>query len=217
MKALIVTPAFSHVRHELEQAIRRSGLPHLPLYEHSDLPRARSVLIERGLALGAERLLLVDADTVPSAGDLQRLATTEADVTPERALWGLYPLREGTRWAVNPVDPDEANRAIEEGRQFRINSGGLGVCAIHRESLERAVAESPTIVEDTGASWRPWCVPFIANGKYYADDGSLCMRLAMTGTALWCDPTIRAAHAVTQLIRGLRGGTPDTAGPSTPR
>jgi hypothetical protein len=203
--AIIITPAFTHTRHELERSIRESGLPHLPLYGHSDLPRARSVLIELGLGAGADRLLLVDADTVPAPADLQRLASTEVDVTPERALWGLYPLRDGSRWSTDPEDPLEAAQAIAEGRQFRIKTGGLGVCAIHRESLERAVASAPTIVEDTGLRWRPWCVPFIVDGRYYPDDGSLCYRLTQSGTALWCDPTIRAGHVVTTMLTGLRG------------
>ncbi len=45
MKAVILIPAHSHIDHRLEEVIRRSGIPMTPLYERSDLPRARSVLI----------------------------------------------------------------------------------------------------------------------------------------------------------------------------
>jgi hypothetical protein len=210
MKAIILTPAFSHARHELQRSIQRSGIPWLPLYEHSDLPRARSVLLEQGLAHGAERLILIDADTIPTPSGLAALAA-HPGVSPHSAVWGMYPLREGDRWSVNPEDPGEASRAIEAGLSFPIRTGGLGFCAIHRESLVRLGEELPTITEDTGAEWRPFCVPFVrpAFGSkpatYYADDGSLCVRLRESGTALWCDSTLRAGHAVTMVLTAPRG------------
>lgn len=205
MNAVILTPAFSHTHPALERAILRSGIPWLPIYGHSDLPRVRSVLIEQGLARGAERLLLVDADVVPTIDVLRALVETP-NVTPTRAIWGLYPLREGDRWSVSPADPEDASRALDAGRHFKIRTGGLGLCAIHRESLERAGAKLPTIAEDTGARWRPFCVPIIRDATYYADDGSLCVRLRETGTELWCDPALRAAHVVTRAIKDLDNG-----------
>lgn len=204
MKAVILTPAFSHVDHRLGQVVLRSGIPWLPVYEHSDLPRIRSVLIEQGLASGAERLILIDADTVPSDGVLRALAEGEG-VTPDCAVWGMYPLREGDRWSVNPEDPAAADLATREGRSFPIVTGGLGLCAIHRESLVRAAERLPRVSEAEGLEWRPFCVPFVQDGTYYADDGSLCRRLRESGTELWCDPRLRAGHVVRQVITALRG------------
>lgn len=205
MNTIVITPAYSHAHHELHRAIMRAGLPWLPLYEHSDLPRVRSALLEQALSTGAERIILVDADTIPEGDALERLAQSPL-VTPDRGVWGLYPLREGTQWSVRPVLPDLADRAIAAGDTFPIVSGGLGFSALHRASLERMVEAlaMPLVVEDTGAAWHPFCVPFVRGGRYHADDGSLCWRLRETGTALVCDPTLRAAHAVTQLIRGIR-------------
>lgn len=207
MTAVVLTPAYTHVHPDLHRAIRRSGLRWLPLYGHSDLPRVRSVLIGEGLTRAhppADRLILIDADTIPTPEALGFIATTPL-VTPQRALWGLYPLREGSRWSVCPEDPEGADAAIQEGRQFRITSGGLGFCAIHRESLERVAATLPMIVEDTGVTWHPFCVPIVRDTTYYADDGSLCLRLRESGTELWCDPTLRAAHAVETLLTEIRG------------
>lgn len=179
-------------------------LPWLVLHRHSDLPRVRSLLIEQALRTEAERVLLVDADTVPSVGVLRTLA--EADgVTPDCAVWGMYPLSEGDRWSVNPEDSVEADLAIREGRSFRIKTGGLGLCAIHRASLERLGATLPTIVEEDGLHWRPFCVPFVRGSDYYADDGSLCVRLRESDTEIWCDPRLRAGHAVTTVLTALRG------------
>lgn len=203
MKAAIITPAYRELDHRLWRVINASGIPSLVLHQHSDLPRVRSVLIEQALDTPAERIILIDADTVPSSGVLKALAESE-DVTPERALWGMYPLREGDRWSVNPQDPVDADLAIREGRSFRIKTGGLGLCVIHRESLLRLRETLPRVTEEEGLTWRPFCVPFVRGSTYFADDGSLCVRLRETGTELWCDPRLRAGHAVTTVITALR-------------
>lgn len=207
MSAVILTPAYSHTHPELERAVLRSGLNWIRLHGHSDLPRVRSLLIEGGLASDAERLLLVDADVVPCPEDLRRLAE-RADVTPERAVWGLYPMREGDRWAVNPLSQEQARASLQAPRMFPIRSGGLGLCAIHRQSLERLGATLPWVPDNAGVRWRPFCVPILrqegAEAEYYADDSSLCVRLTESGTALYADPTIQAAHATTKLVRGPR-------------
>lgn len=201
MKALVITPAYSHAHHALQAAVQRAGLPWLPVYEHSDLPRVRSVLIEQGLSSGAERLIFADADTIPADGVLEALAATPV-ITPARALWGMYPLREGDRWSVHPRDEREAAAAIERGHQFRIEWGGLGLAAVHRDSLARLGDSLPFI--DDSVRWRPFCVPFVRGTTYCADDRSLCVRLLESGTELWCDPRVRAGHAVSRIITELR-------------
>jgi hypothetical protein len=205
MKAAIITPAYREVDHRLERAVQASGIPYLVLRKHSDLPRVRSVLIESALAVtpAFERLILVDADSVPSVGTLRALAEAEG-VTPDCAVWGMYPLREGDRWSVNPKDPVEADLAIREGRSFEILTGGLGICAIHRDSLLRLRETLPTVTEKDGLSWHPFCVPFVRGSDYYADDASLCVRLRESGTELWCDPRLRAGHVVETVLTALR-------------
>lgn len=204
MTAAIVTPAYREVDHRLARAIQASGLPWLVLHKHSDLPRVRSVLIEQALRTPAERIILIDADTLASAEVLRELASSP-EVTPSRALWGMYPLREGDRWSVNPEDAAAADQAIREGRGFRVRTGGLGLCAIHRESLLRLGETLPTVSEDTGLTWRPFCVPFVRGSDYFADDGSLCVRLRESGTELWCDSRLRAGHVVETVLTALRG------------
>jgi hypothetical protein len=209
MSAIIITPAFRDVHPLVTRRIQESELPWLPMYGHSDLPRVRSILIESALGRGAQRVLFVDADTVPDPGALGWLAH-DAPVTPSRAVWGLYPLREGDRWSVHPAAPEDALRAIDEGRPFRIQSGGLGLACVSRESLLRVAKDLPRIVEETGTYWHPFCVPIVdaytAGGgpRYYADDGSLCVRLRRENTELWCYPqSARASHAVERVIRDI--------------
>lgn len=215
MKACILTPAYTHVHHLTERVIASTGYPYLPMRGHSDLPRVRSMLIEQGLAKGADVLILVDADTIPlRAAFLHELA---AAATPERAAWGLYVLRDGDKWSVRPMDPDDAIVAIERGERFPIYSGGLGITAIHRESLLRLAATLPPIVEkDTGNTWRPFCVPIVRGSDYHADDGSLCLRLRETGTGLWCYPLYRAAHVAETMLTAPRVETPGTPATRTP-
>ena len=205
MSAVVITPAYTHCHHGLEEAVRGAGLPYLRAFGHSDLPRVRSMLLEKALATEAERVILVDADTIPVPGVLEALATG-LGVTPERAVWGLYPLRDGDKWSVNPSDHDEGRAGIAEGRPFPIITGGLGLCAIHRESLVRLAASLPAITDDRGGYvWHPFCVPFLRGNRYYADDASLCARLRESGTELWCEPTLRAGHAITTILRGIHG------------
>lgn len=204
MKTIIITPAYSHAHHHLQLQVQRSGIPWLPLYEHSDLPRVRSVLIEEALRRGAERVIFVDADNVPADGVLERLAAHPL-VTPTSAVWGLYPLREGDRWSVRPEHAEQALVDIAAGRPFPILSGGLGITCVHRDSLLRLGETLPWLEEDTGARWQPFCVPFVRDGHYYADDGSLCLRLRESGTELVCDPVARAGHVVTRMVTELRG------------
>lgn len=192
MNTIVITPAYSHAHHGLLAAIQRSGLPWLPLYEHSDLVRVRSVLLTRALA--AERVVLVDADNVPGDGVLENIA---AQATPSRAVFAAYALRDG-RLSVEPARPP-----VVPDEPFPIVFGGLGLCSVHRDSLAR-VAEQLPRVREGGVEWRPFCLPFVRDGVYYGDDRSLCARLSETGTELWCDPSLRCGHAVTTVLTGIR-------------
>jgi hypothetical protein len=203
MSALIITPAYTDLCRELRAAILASGLPVLPAFEHSDLPRVRSMLITQALTSTADRILLVDSDIVPTGAQLQELATSPL-VTPEGALTGLYPTRDGKGWAVHARDPvDAARGAPELGGVFEAEWAGLGFCAIHRKSLER-IANDITRVkgEGGGGDWTPFCVPFVADGgRYFADDRALWHRLEEVGVRLWADSGIKVGHVIRAVLR----------------
>lgn len=201
MKTVVITPAYSHAHHGLLQAIQKSGLPWLPLYEHSDLVRVRSLLLTLALRSEAERIVLVDADVVPGDGDLEACA---AAATPAKAVFGVYLLRDGKRLSVEPLDGELAKKAFAQSLPFPIVYGGLGLCAIHRASLARVFERLPAVTSE-GDEWRPFCLPFVDEaGVYHADDRSLCARLRESGTELWCDPRLRPGHAVARVVRALR-------------
>lgn len=201
MKAAIITPAYSHVDARTQEAVAKSGLPWLPLYGFSDLPRVRSLLVSVALEKGAERIIFLDADVAPSAAQLKALSDAE-EVGPERALFGLYPLRSRKTWSVQAVDHTEAQRT-PLGGSFEIDYGGLGLAVVSRESLLRVQATLPELRED-GRRWHPFCVPTILSREgqhtYLADDRSLCHRLRSTGTRLWCRTDLNAGHVISALI-----------------
>jgi hypothetical protein len=192
MKALIICPARTHIDHRTQAAIASSGLPIYPLYEFSDLPRVRSALISKGLELGAERLIFIDADVVPTAEQLKWLAETD-EVTPARAAWGFYPLRTRTTWSVRPKASETGRTEVKPEDSFEIEFGGLGLAAVHRESLLRIQAKLPAVVEGD-VTWHPYCMPLVRNGEWLGDDRSLCWRLQKTGTRLDCYARLLAKH-----------------------
>lgn len=187
MQALIITPAYTHVHHALTQAVADSGIPWQVLYEHSDLVRVRSVLIEQALAAEAEVIVFCDADTVPLPGVLLSLVES---AYPGRAVFGMYPLRDG-RKSVQPVNPETAG-----AEPYPIVYAGLGLAAVHRDDLLKVAESLPTVTNDA-APWRPFCLPFVdADGVYHGDDRSLCARLRASGCDLWAAPSLEARHVV---------------------
>lgn len=204
MKALVITPAYSPPGYRTTEVMRASGLPWAQLNEHSDLVRARGALISRGLRSGAERLILLDADVVPTPEQLRWLAETP-EVTPERGVWGMYPSRSRRNWSIDALDADDAKRCVAVGGLTEIRWGGLGFCAVHRESLRRVEAMleaegNGPITEEGGVEWHPFCLPFIEDGSYLPDDRSLCRRLSYSGTRLFASGDLKAGHAVTALL-----------------
>lgn len=201
--AVAIIPAYSHIDHKLMMALLEARVALMPLHGSSDLPRARSLLITMALRQEPERVLFIDSDIVPTAEQIVELATSPL-VTPTQALTGLYPIRDtrataggGAAWAVDAVDPETA-----EGKPvFAAHWAGLGFAAVHADSL-RAVAETlPFIDQGVDAPWRPFCVPMVLDGVYYADDRVLWWRLAQTGTRLAASASLKVGHVASVVLR----------------
>jgi hypothetical protein len=202
MKALAIIPAYTHIDHRLMMALLEADVPFLPLHGSSDLPKARSLLITAALQKGAERVLFVDSDVVPTPAQLSELAATPL-VTPEQAVSGLYPIRDlratrqgGAAWAVDAVDPETAGGADV----IPANWAGLGFAAVHAESLRRLAATLP-VVREPDNEWRPFCVPRVEAGVYYPDDRVLWWQLALTGTRLVALASLKVGHVASVVLR----------------
>lgn len=193
-RAVVTLPVRDDINRSLRESLKGSGLPWLPVYGMSDLPRARSLLITRALALGAEVVVFIDADIVATAEQIRALAA-HPRLAGDGAVTGLYAVRTGQAWACD-ADPDHP----EPDGCLPARTAGLGFAAITRASLLRVAGKLPAL-EDTeapGQSWRPFCLPVIGerDGKpeYLAEDIALWMRLAATGTRLWADPGLTVGH-----------------------
>lgn len=194
-RTILTLPVRDDVNRALREAMKGSGLPWLPVYGMSDLPRARSLLITRALKLGADVIGFIDADIVATPEQIRTLVS-HARLSATSAVTGLYSVRGGQAWACD-ADPDNP----EPDGCLPARTAGLGFAAITRESLLR-VGETLPELEDEGEQWRPYCLPFIGEWqgkpKYFAEDIALWARLAATGTRLWADPALAVGH-LTQL------------------
>jgi hypothetical protein len=203
-EVIVTLPVRDHINRALRSSLDESGLHWLPLYEMSDLPRARSYLVTQAIASGAERIVFVDADIVASAAELLRLARHER-VSEHGAVTGLYAMRSGKNWACHA--PDER---VEPDGCRRAEFAGLGFACVSRSSLLRVRDTLPELQDPNVGSWWPYCVPFLGEreGKpeYCADDVSLWRRLEATGTQLWADTRLVVGHVATFTLRGLVDG-----------
>lgn len=193
MSALIVIPAYSHIDHRLQTVLLQSGVPYFPMIGFSDLPRVRSILLTKAYQQPVQRVLLIDADIVPTVAQVKELAYSEL-VTPEQALSGYYAIR-GGNGELSIHAPAAGNLEV-----FPAEWGGLGFCAIHRESLEFLSHTLPVVQGDT-LPWVPFCVPRIAEDfSYQADDRALWWRLQQAGVKLVGKRSLQVGH-VDSIVR----------------
>ncbi|HEY3494166.1 MAG TPA: hypothetical protein VGK73_05750 [Polyangiaceae bacterium] len=188
---IITLPVRDDVNRRLRESLKASGLPWLPIYGMSDLPRARSLLITRALRLGADAVVFIDADIVATHEQILALSK-HPRLRSGGAVTGLYSARGGQAWACD-ADPDSP----EPDGCLLARTAGLGFAVVTRASLLRVGKTLPEL-EDEGETWRPYCLPFIGEHdgkpKYFAEDIALWKRLSETGTSLWADPALTVGH-----------------------
>lgn len=202
MKSLVAIPAYSHIDHRLMNSILQSGIPLLPLYGFSDLARVRSVILTMALERGADRILLIDSDIVPTVEQLTELSETSS-VTPDQAVTGLYPVKGRNAWAVHAASQQEAGKA-SKGEDFDAEWAGLGFACVHRNSLLRLVETLPVII-DPELQWTPFCVPGVVGNTYYPDDRVLWWRLANAGVKLRALSHLKVGHVSSEVLTEPQG------------
>lgn len=192
MNAVIIIPAYTHIHWQLFTAMLESQVMFSPVFGKSDLPKARSKLFTSALEQGADRVVCIDADVIPTAAQVLALAT-DPRVTPTSAVSGLYVQRNLEHWAFKTEDP-----TIDADGYMKGEAAGLGFCCIHRASLEAVAAALPTVVDE--GTWKPFCVPLLVpqpdgTALYQADDFSLWRRLRDAGVQLWGKSDLVVGHA----------------------
>lgn len=206
---LITLPVRDDINRGLRETLKGTGIPYLPVYGMSDLPRARSLLITRALRLGATVVVFIDADIVASSEQILALAH-HARLSARSAVTGLYAVRSGQSWACD-ADPDKpAKDGCLPGR-----TAGLGFAAMTRASLMRVGKTLPDLedVEAPGQTWKPYCLPYLRKRgrkhEYLSEDIALWCRLAATGTKMWADPKLTVGHLTQAAIYSPRdSGSP---------
>jgi hypothetical protein len=199
MSTIITLPVREHINATLRSSLGACGLPWLPVYGMSDLPRARSMLLTAALNHGADRIVCVDADIVATAEQIQTLAehprVSEAD-----AVTGLYALRSGKAWACHAPGAEDESDGCR-----RAEYAGLGFACISRASLLKLSRKLAALEDPEAGEWWPFCVPFVSfwgdRLEYCADDVSLWRRLWGEGVQLWADTRLVVGHqALTTLM-----------------
>lgn len=207
MQAIITLPVRDHINGALRSSLDACGLPWLPVYGMSDLPRARSVLLSQALAHGADRILCIDADIVATPGQILALVN-HPRVSGDGAVTGLYALRSGKAWACHAPDSKDESDGCR-----RAEFAGLGFACISRASLLRLRDNLTTLEDPEVGQWWPFCVPFLerrhGRREYCADDVSLWRRLTSSGTQLWADTSLVVGH---QTLTTLMSPTPSGGG-----
>jgi len=203
MNAIITLPVRDNINAALRSALDESGLPWLPIYGSSDLPQARSVLLTQALARGADRVLCIDADIVPTADQILRLAC-HPRVDAWGAVTGLYALRSGEAWACTAP----ASETESDGCRLA-DYAGLGFACVSRLSLLAVRDSLPQLDDPKVGPWWPFCIPFVGdrNGRleYCADDVSLWRRLQAAGTRLWADTRLVVGHQALMTLHSPLG------------
>lgn len=199
MKALITIPVREHINEALRAALEACGLPWLPVFGMSDLPRARSVLGSKAVERGAERVIFIDADIAATSEQILRLAE-HPRVSATSAVTGLYAVRSGKAWACHA--PGEE---LESDGCRRAKWAGLGFACVSAASLVTLREQLPRLRDPEVGEWFPFCVPFVhfpgGVTEYCADDVSLWSRLGDMGTQLWADTKLIVGHqALTTLM-----------------
>jgi hypothetical protein len=205
--ALALIPALTHVDDRLQAALTEVGVPILPFFRCSDLGKARSQLLTRGLEeSGVDVFLLIDSDIVPTADQIRRLLGSPR-LTGHEAVTGAYALRDG-RTAFLPVDLDTPVMLGAPGHR-ELSYAGLGFAAIRREALTDIARELPRVGAPGGA-WVPFCVPDLLWGEgetaeYLPDDYVLWHHHREQGGTLWLDQELLVAHVIAEPRRPLPG------------
>jgi hypothetical protein len=197
-KPLALTPAYSHVNWQLNDALLRVGIPHAQVHGCSDLVRARSQLLTNALETPADRFLFLDADVVPTCDQLIELAETSR-VDENNAVTGLYLGRPGRLAAVT-----ETRFSLTGGERYiPLIAAGMGFAAVDRRTIDRLRSDIPEVEDADGNKWHPYFLPLVIRAEldgetvhqYMSEDYSFWWRLRMLpGVQLWLDKTLVVPH-----------------------
>lgn len=221
MKIAILTPCYSgqcNVQFMMSlmntiTRVRKSECSFFTVIGSSILPMARNMLIAKGLAMGADKLVLIDDDVSWHSDDFQKLV-----LAPEKIVAGVYQKRPH-----NHTDaPEMAVSLFPGGLQAderglcEVDGAATGFMRVDREVFEAMKAHVVKLGDDK-------CDPeqekhlheFFQFARHQKDDGktylegedyNFCRKARTLGFKTWIDPSIKLGHHVGQFKFGASIG-----------
>jgi hypothetical protein len=210
-EVLVLIPVYSHLAHQLAQALAHVGVPRNEIFGVSDLVRARSVLLSDALETDAQRFVFLDADVVPTPQDLHDLIHS-SKVDQNNAVSGCYLSRPDQLAVQSAVDTVEL---FGDQRFVPMLWAGMGFASVHRAAVERVRASLPRVEGEDNTSWYPFFLPMVLEHpadeatvgftEYLAEDLSFWWRLRQVGVSLWIDTHLVVGHAKASIWRPEEG------------
>lgn len=201
IRPLVLIPAYSHLDWRLADVLKRTGVPYMHVHGCSDLPRARSRLLDDALATKANVFILVDADMTPTPEHFGQMVESPL-LDADNAVSGCYLVQPGRLAAVIPEE--EEIEIGGEKRFVKILLAGCGFAAIHRDTVVRLKEALPAVRDPTGGEWCPYFLPFVLEQslpdetvvrQYIPEDYSFWYRLHTVAKAtLWLDTHVAVGH-----------------------
>ena len=187
MNPIVITPAFDRILPEVENGLRKleKDIPVWRLFGHSDIARCRSVAASQSLHDGYDKLLWIDADVAFDPADA--LAMIERDLP---YVCGLYVVKSAREFAFDMIDTSEPF-TLGTDALLEINYGPMGFTAIDIEAFD-AVGEQLDECQDDRATFKPYFLPMVHDGRYLAEDYAFCERLSQAGIdrLAWLKPRL---------------------------
>lgn len=206
MRALVLVPVYSAVVPAVDRALRALESAGILVCRsepgQSDLPRARSQMLEFALSTDAERILWVDSDIEFRPAD-----AIEILKSPEEFMAGAYAAKTESRIC---LDPGGRPQPVSESGIGEVDYVGFGFVSLARGLVERVAAAVPWVEEQTSrgvARWRPTFCPLVLEStaagarRYLSEDYAFCHRAREVGARIWVNYRYPLFHW------GLRSGT----------
>lgn len=189
--------------------VKKSECTFFTVIGSSILPMARNLLIAKGLAMGADKLVLIDDDISWHSDDFQKLV-----LAPEKIVAGAYQKRPH-----HPTDkPEMAISLFPSGLEAdhrglcEVDGAATGFMCIDREVFETMKNHVVKLGDKAAdAEQEKHLYEFFQfarqtkeDGKTYleGEDYNFCRKARTLGFKTWVDPSIKLGHHVGQFRFG---------------
>lgn len=217
MKIAVLTPCYSgmvNIQFMMSlmntiTRVKKSECSFFTVVGCSILPQARNMLLAKGLAMGADKLVLIDDDISWHSDDFQKLV-----LGPEPIFAGTYQKRPHNHFdrpemaiSLFPSGLEADNRGLCE-----VDGAGTGFMKIDREVVEAMKSHCVKLGDKTAdPEQEKHLYEYFQFARMQKDDGKVylegedynfCRKARSLGFKTWVDPSIKLGHHVGQFKFG---------------